>query len=66
MPKGEIISVCVVGIVIGKTYFDVKTNNDCDIFYFDFVARILELVIIKCTFWQGGLDRGPDDVPKAF
>ena len=50
MSKGEIVSVCVIGMVIGKTYFDVKANIDCDICYFDIVARILELIVVKFDF----------------
>ena len=60
-----IVSVCVVGIVSGKTYFDVKANIDCDIYYFNIVAQISELVVIKFDFWQGGLEGVLEDVPKS-
>ena len=59
------VSVCVVGMVFGKIYFDVKANIDCDICYSDVVARISELVVIKFDFWQGGLEGVLEDVPKS-
>ena len=61
----SIVSVCVVDTVIDKTYFNVKANIDCDICYFDVVVRISELVVIKCTLWQGGLEGVLEDVPKG-
>ena len=60
-----IVSVCVVGIVSGKTYFDVKANIDCDIYYFNIVAQISELVVIKFDFWQGGLEGVLEEVPES-
>ena len=60
------VSVCVIGMVIGKICFDIKANSDCDICYFDVVARISELVVIKCTFWQGGLEGVLEDIPEGF
>ena len=59
------VSVCVVGMVFGKIYFDVKANIDCDICYSDVMARISELVVIKFDFWQGGLEGVLEDVPKS-
>ena len=59
------VSVCVVGMVIGNIYFDVKANIDCDICYFDIVARISKLVVIKFYFWQSGLEDIPEEVPEG-
>ena len=53
------VSVCVIGMVIGKTYFDVKANINCDICYFGIVARISEL------FQQSGLEDVLKEVPKG-
>ena len=66
MSKGEIASVCVVDMVIGKIYFDVKANIDCDIYYFNIVAQISELVVIKFDFWPGGLAGVLEDVPEGI
>ena len=66
MSKGEIVSVCVVGMVFSKINFDVKANIDCDICYFDVVARIQELVVIKFDFWPGGLAGVLEDVPEGI
>ena len=63
--KLAIVSVCVVGMVIGKIYFDVKANIDCDICYFDIVARISKLVVIKFYFWQSGLEDVLEEVPEG-
>ena len=59
------VSVCVVGMVICKIYFDVKANIDCDICYFGIVTRILELIVIKFDFWQSGLEDVLKEVPKG-
>ena len=53
-------------MVIGKTYFDIKANIDYDICYYDIMARISELVVIKFTCWQGSLEDVLEEVPKAI
>ena len=52
-------------MIISQTFFDVKSNIDCDICYSNIMARISELVVIKFTFWQGGLEDVLEEVPEG-
>ena len=58
-----VVSVGVIGMVIGKTYLHVKANIHCDICYFDIVAWISEVAVIKFDFWRDGLEDVSEGVP---